>query len=191
MIIIVDEPTKGVLYGSTVAAPYVAKALENILPYYGVEPIYSEKELANTGIRTPNYKGMTVSGATERAESAGITVVVVGSGDKVTSQSPASGTTIDKTYGVVVLYTGGASAESNLVTVPDLTGKTSVAANQWLVNLGLNVKIEGVNNPYVSASNVPVVVKQSIEPGTQVKAGTVVTVEFRYMDKDEESDYLG
>lgn len=191
MIIIVDEPTKGVLYGSTVAAPYVAKALENILPYYGVEPIYSEKELANTGIRTPNYKGMTVSGATERAESAGINVVVVGSGDKVTSQSPASGTTIDKTYGVVVLYTGGASAESDLVTVPDLTGKTSVAANHWLVNLRLNVKIEGVNNPYVSASNVPVVVKQSIEPGTQVKAGTVVTVEFRYMDKDEESDYLG
>ena len=44
MIIIVDEPTKGVLYGSTVAAPYVSAALENILPYYGVEPIYSEKE---------------------------------------------------------------------------------------------------------------------------------------------------
>ena len=39
IIIIVDEPTKGSLYGSTVAAPYVSDALENILPYLGIKPI--------------------------------------------------------------------------------------------------------------------------------------------------------
>ncbi len=38
IIIIVDEPTKGSLYGSTVAAPYVSGALKNILPYLGYEP---------------------------------------------------------------------------------------------------------------------------------------------------------
>jgi stage V sporulation protein D (sporulation-specific penicillin-binding protein) len=38
IIIIVDEPTKGSLYGSTVAAPYVSDALEKILPYLGYEP---------------------------------------------------------------------------------------------------------------------------------------------------------
>ena len=38
IIIIVDEPTKGSLYGSTVAAPYVSDALENILPYLGIKP---------------------------------------------------------------------------------------------------------------------------------------------------------
>ena len=38
IIIIVDEPTKGSLYGSTVAAPYVSGALKNILPYLGIEP---------------------------------------------------------------------------------------------------------------------------------------------------------
>ena len=37
IIIIVDEPTKGSLYGSTVAAPYVSDALEKILPYLGIE----------------------------------------------------------------------------------------------------------------------------------------------------------
>ncbi len=36
IIIIVDEPTKGSLYGSTVAAPYVSDALEKILPYLGI-----------------------------------------------------------------------------------------------------------------------------------------------------------
>ena len=134
---------------------------------------------------------MNLESAVARAEAAGIKVKVVGSGEKVTAQSPASGTEIDRRYGVVVLYAGGASPDDNLVTVPNLIGKTSVAANQWLVNEGLNVRIEGVNNPYVSENNVPLVVKQSIEPGTKVKAGTVITVEFRYMDQDEESDYLG
>ena len=44
IIIMVDEPTKGILYGSTVAAPYIAKTLETVLPYLGVEPIYTEEE---------------------------------------------------------------------------------------------------------------------------------------------------
>ena len=38
IIIIVDEPIKGSLYGSTVAAPYVSGALKNILPYLGYLP---------------------------------------------------------------------------------------------------------------------------------------------------------
>ena len=141
-------------------------------------------------MRTPNYKGYSVSYATELAKKSGLKVRVVGGGDKVTSQSPASGSEIDKKYGTIVLYTGGMSAEEDMVTVPKLIGKTSVAANQMLVNLGLNVKIEGANNPYVSETNVPVVVSQSIEAGTKVAAGTVVTVEFRYMDKDEEANFM-
>ena len=59
------------------------------------------------------------------------------------------------------------------------------------MNLGLNVRIEGVNNPFVSADNVPVVVSQSIKKGTKVAAGTVVTLEFRYEGDDEDLDYLG
>lgn len=43
IIIMVDEPIKGSLYGSTVAAPYVAAALKNILPYYGIQPSESIK----------------------------------------------------------------------------------------------------------------------------------------------------
>ena len=43
IIIIVDEPTKGSLYGSTVAAPYVSDALENILPYLGIKPTTETK----------------------------------------------------------------------------------------------------------------------------------------------------
>ncbi|MBE6596360.1 MAG: PASTA domain-containing protein [Ruminococcaceae bacterium] len=189
MIIIVDEPTKGALYGSTVAAPYISAALENILPYYGVEPVYTEEEIQNTAIRVANYKGYSLSYAESLIEKTGLKVKVVGSGSKVTSQLPAAGSEIDRSSGVIVLYMGDKPTEE--IIVPDLVGKTSVAANQILINLGLNIKIEGVNNPYVSEGNVPSVFSQSIAPGTKVAAGSVVTVEFRYTDADEDPHYRG
>ena len=33
MIIVVDEPTSAVKYGSVVAAPYISELMEKILPY--------------------------------------------------------------------------------------------------------------------------------------------------------------
>ena len=122
-------------------------------------------------------------------EKTGLKVKVVGSGSKVTSQLPAAGSEIDRSSGVIVLYMGDKPTEE--IIVPDLVGKTSVAANQILINLGLNIKIEGVNNPYVSEGNVPSVFSQSIAPGTKVAAGSVVTVEFRYTDADEDPHYRG
>jgi stage V sporulation protein D (sporulation-specific penicillin-binding protein) len=56
-LIMVDEPTKGLLYGSSVAAPYIARLFETILPYMGVEAIYTQEELENLAITVPNVKG--------------------------------------------------------------------------------------------------------------------------------------
>ena len=47
VLIAVDEPTQGLLYGSTVAAPYVARFLETVLPYMGVEAVYTTEELVS------------------------------------------------------------------------------------------------------------------------------------------------
>ena len=193
IIIMVDEPTKGSLYGSTVAAPYIAGALKNILPYYGIEPVYGEKEIENISLTISNYRGQNTQTAKERIEKLGFKCTIVGSGDKVTSQLPAAYSVVNKNSGsfsgVIVLYTGNAE-QAQTVVVPDLMGKTSVAANQLLINLGLNIRIEGVNNPYVSENNIAKVVSQSIAPGTAVAPGTVVTVEFRHPVVDEDTDYL-
>ena len=188
IIILVDEPMKGSLYGSTVAAPYISKALKNILPYYGVEPIYTVEEVENTSVKVSNYKGYNLEYAKSVIEKRGLKIKVVGNGTKVTSQMPEAGSEIDRSSGVIVLYTGN-EIQSSSVVVPDLVGKTSVAANALLVNLGLNIKIEGAT--IQSKDSVANVVYQSIAPGTAVPPGTVVTVEFRYMDGDEEPDYLG
>ena len=174
VIIMVDEPQGYGLYGSTVAAPYVAGVLENSLPYLGIEARYTDAELEKMATTAGSYKGWSVNRAIQYIEKAGLKYKVVGDGDKVKYQMPAAGTYIEKVSGTIVLYTEG-EPEKN-VTVPDLTGMVAATANQALVNLGLNIKIEG-SESYLSGTGYRVIA-QSVEPGTKVEAGTVITVIF-------------
>jgi beta-lactam-binding protein with PASTA domain len=73
--------------------------------------------------------------------------------------------------------------EKPTVTVPDLSGRSAVSANEILANHGLNIRIEGTNN-YMSGSGA-VAVAQSHAPGSEVEKGTVITVTFRNQDADD------
>ncbi|MBR4033337.1 MAG: PASTA domain-containing protein, partial [Clostridia bacterium] len=185
VIIMVDEPTKGSLYGSTVAAPYIGNFMETVLPYLGIEADYTDAELAKLAVKVSSYRGWSVSKATEYAKNAGLSVSVVGSGDVVTSQIPASGSYVEKASGRIILYTNGETAESDVV-VPDVVGKTAVAANAAIVNKGLNIKIEGTKN-YLSGTGATAV-EQFPAAGEVVPAGTVVTVTFRYLGDEDYID---
>ncbi len=180
IIIIVDEPTEGVLYGSTVAAPYVASALENIMPYLGVQPKYSEKEEDKMTVKAGSYTGWSLERAIESITGRGLRYVVVGEGDSVKKQVPPSGTVLDKKSGTIYLYLDG-STESGMVEVPDLKGKTATAANQILINIGLNVRITGSSG---GNSNASMQFTQSVSAGTMVPKGTVVTLTFYDGDED-------
>lgn len=182
VIIMVDEPTIGSRYGSTAAAPYVANVLEQILPYLGVEAVYSDKELEKMAVTVPNLNYWTTALATNYLDSLGLGYEIVGDGTYVTSQSPASGEAIEKADGRVILYTGSAKEEATIV-VPNLIGKTAVAANSMIINAGLNIKIEGTKN-YLSGTGATVV-SQTPAAGTVVAKGDVVTVTFRYLDDEE------
>ncbi len=186
-MILVDEPTEGVLYASTIAAPYLANLMEEVLPYYGVNPEYDEdtQPLSAPALvlgRTEYVKGF--------AESIGFKVEVIGSGDKVTAQSPAVYTEVDKDAAVIYLYApaSGETVEKKMTTVPDLTGYTAVAARSVLAERGLNVKIIGnknnLNKPGV------VVYSQSIDSGTLVEAGTVIELIFENPTDFENPDYI-
>lgn len=182
IIIMVDEPTIGSRYGSTAAAPYVANVLEQILPYLGVEAVYTEEELEKMAVTVPNLNYWTTALATNYLESLGLSYEIIGDGSYVTGQTPASGAAIEKVNGHVLLYTGSVKAEET-VTVPNLMGKTAVAANSMIINAGLNIKIEGTKN-YLSGTGATVVA-QSPAAGTKVAPGEVVTVTFRYMEDEE------
>ena len=183
-LILVDEPTEGILYASTIAAPYIANLFEEVLPYCGVEAEYTEEELANLAISSPMLVAARVETAKNLAEMLGFEVVVVGDGEYVKAQSPATGLKVEPGSAKIILYTTDeAINEKKTVTVPELTGMTAVAANGTLTNLGLNIKISGTKN-YMSGKGA-VVVEQSPAAGTVVEEGSVVNVTFRYLDDDD------
>ncbi len=176
-IVIVDEPTIGSLYGSTVAAPYVSKILADVLPYLGIEPEYSEAELEEAELDLQNFRGMSLDEAILRLMGAGISYEIVGSGSSVVRQTPPSGSTIMKESGKVILYTEE-SAEEKLSVVPNVIGMSAELANKTLADAGFNILITGNTQSGIVAT------KQSIAAGETVERGTVITVEFRYLGMD-------
>ena len=174
IIIMVDEPTAGSLYGSTVAAPYVANVLENTMPYLGIEAKYSENDLAKLTTKVGSYRGWSIERATEYIQERGLKVKVIGNGEKVTAQMPKYGEYIEKSSGTIVLYADEKPVDN--VTVPLLVGKNPTLANQILAYYGLNIRIEGDGGH--STGTEYKVVSQSIAEGTLVPEGTVITVKF-------------
>ncbi len=185
IIIIVDEPTTGTLYGSTVAAPYVGAALENILPQMGIKAEYTESELKRLAYTVGSYRSWSVAEAKADLEEDGIEVVVVGDGNTVESQVPSSGKKIEVASGArgkVYLYTTDEKPK-NEVRVPDFAGMKPMQANGVAIYNDLNIRVQGTNN-HLTSSDV-VVVEQSIPAGTTVPKGQVITLTFRYMGADD------
>ncbi len=182
VIIMVDEPTKGSLYGSTVAAPYLANVMRDVLPYLGVEPVYTDKELANMAVTVPTMTGLYVSTARNEAAAKGIEIEIVGEGSIVRAQSPAPGTRVESAKAKIILYTER-DMEKTTATVPDVLGKSAVSANEMLANHKLNIRIEGTNN-YLSGSGA-VAISQYPAAGTEVEIGTVITVTFRNQEEED------
>jgi stage V sporulation protein D (sporulation-specific penicillin-binding protein) len=172
IIIIVDEPSAGNVYGSVVAAPYVSKCLAEIFPYMGFEPSYSDDEEMIT-IRS--YTGMTVDEVKEKLDKS-VNIVVKGDGNEVIGQVPGAASKL-YSNGTLVLYTEGAKEDGDMTTVPNLVGKTASEVNKLLNNAGLNLNVEG---SYLEGT--AVVISQSVGHGEKVSRGTIITVEFRYYD---------
>ena len=121
----------------------------------------------------PNVVGKTAEEAKAKLESVGFAYKTVGSGDTVTDQTPAGGAIIPNNA-TVILYLG-AEKSSELCTVPNVVGRTASEANQALTNAGLIMKVTGATS--TSSGNVHAI-SQSVPEGTQVEAGSVITVRF-------------
>ena len=173
-IVIVDEPTIGSRYGSTAAAPFVSKILADVLPYLGIEPQYTDEELATLEINLPNYRGLSVNEAIMRLSEAGLRYTIVGTGSSVINQVPPSKSMISKDNGLVILYTSE-TAEEKTAIVPNVIGKTAAQANEALTDAGFNIHLEGALN-----GSGAIVMYQSIEAGTTAPLGTVITVDIRH-----------
>ena len=182
VLIIVDEP-KGAVYGSTVAAPYVANFLSEALPYIGVERIYTAEEMERAAVSVKYYIGNSVAEATQAIAKQGLSYEIIGNGDTVTAQMPSSGTAITKSDGKVILYTEGLATSSKMVTVPNVVGLTAAEAVKALQSKGLNVLISGSTNYDMGTG--AIVVSQSVDVSVQVKYGSVITIRCLYDEPDD------
>ncbi|WP_326974585.1 penicillin-binding transpeptidase domain-containing protein [Caproicibacter sp. BJN0012] len=173
MLVFYDEPHGSSYYGSQVSGPVFLKTMTEVLPYLGVEPVYTDEEMKKLDAQAPNVTGLTIAEAKNKVFQAGLTSQFYGSGEKVVSQVPEPGKSIPK-GGQVVLFTDQQSGKKTVV-VPDLVGLTLAQANERAASAGINISVTGAA---LSGSANAISKLQDISEGTKVPPGTVVTVSF-------------
>ena len=173
VVIVIDEPQGANYSGGVIAAPVAGEIIERTLNYLGVEPSYTDGEFASMTAPVPSVTGKTVGEAKNTLDQYEYTVRVVGEGATVVAQSPEAGR-VTPINGVVVLYTQ-ANSEKETTVVPNFMGLTISQANRAAIGAGLNLRTSGSS----SQESTVIAYKQDIEEGTEIEAGSVVTVSFR------------
>ena len=174
MLITMDTPSRSTgtyVSGGNMVAPYSSAIMAEILPYLGIEPTYSAEELMGVDTTVPHVIGMSVEEAKDRQKERGFACKVEGDGETITDQTPVGGAIIPG-KSTVVLY-AGAEKPDKMCTVPSLVGRTAAEANTAATNAGLLIRFTGTTS---SESNTVLVFSQELEAGTEVPAGTVITV---------------
>ena len=174
LVAINDIPESSPHGGGAIAAPVVARIMEEVLPYIGVTSVYADDESDRREVSVPSVVGQTEEQAASTLEQAGFGYRVVGDGDTVTDQVPASSVRIPVS-GRVILYMGE-NKPTEQIEVPDLTGLTPDECRDTLEQYGLYLRQKGVANSQVTGSTTAS--RQSPAAGTKVNIGSVVTVEF-------------
>ncbi len=166
VIIVVDEPTTSVKYGSVVAAPYVSALLTDILPYLEYR---STEEKTSTVIN--NYIGLPIAEAEKTLKESKISYEIIGNGETVISQVPSAGDIITSALSKVLIYT---EPTAEYIKVPNLIGKSIDEAAKTALEAGLNLKISGsITGGFVISQSLPfdVIVKR----GEVIELVTLVT----------------
>jgi stage V sporulation protein D (sporulation-specific penicillin-binding protein) len=174
-LITVDEPCVPVVYGSTVAAPFVQRALSNLVQYYSIRPNTEENtEL----VEVPNVVGETAKQAAYILTRRGFPeTIYVPSEEQATviAQVPEAGTEVPEGTRVVIYTTMTTYSDEgtvkDLVKVPNLINDRRQDAFDKLDKLGLVLV-------YDKTACLGKIMTQSIPEGTEVAPGTEIYVEF-------------
>lgn len=171
VLIMLDEPQiEGSVFGSVIAAPVVGAVLQDTLAYMGLEPQYTEAELAEREVEVPALIGMKPHDAQAEITALGLKTRIVGEGPDIIKQIPQSHQKINK-GGTVILYTSEDAIDAN-IEIPGVVGLSAQEANKVIVDAGLNIALRGVIK-----DGVPTVVQEQWPiAGEIAQTGDVVTV---------------
>ena len=176
VLVLLDEPTGSLHQGGQIAAPVVGRIMSDLMPYLGVKAVYTDEELAKLSIEVPLVVGGEKNWAQSVVKNAQLNVKVVGDGDKVTAQYPASGSKIPSTA-TVILYCG-AEPDKSQVKIPDLTGKTYEQAVRIIEEAGLYMEAGGSIGSDTDEELTVMRQSPAAGDGATVQFGSVITVEF-------------
>ena len=161
--------------GGSVCGPVAGQILTEVLPYMNVNGLNAGNISDSSGITYSNSKtiinrrGMSVANAREKLQNSGFNVVVGNVSDEastiVVDQMPKPGAYLEA-GSTVYLYTSEDETKQ-MTTVPDLKSKTMDDAISDLRNMNLNYMVDGTSGTVTS---------QSIIAGTEVEAGSVITI---------------
>jgi stage V sporulation protein D (sporulation-specific penicillin-binding protein) len=175
VLVALDTPSRSTgiyISGGVMAAPTVGAVMADILPYLGVKQTYSEEDAAGQTVVLEDMTGMTKKAAEKLLKKASLKAQCIGSGETVTGQLPAAGAAVPG--GSEVLLYFGEVPEAQTVEVPDFRGMNRQQASDLAGSLGLYILVSG-NDALVPSVTVT---SQNTPPGTTVKAGTTIRLEF-------------
>ena len=175
VLVALDTPSRqtGIyISGGVMAAPTVGAVMADILPYLGVEKRYSEEDPASQTVILEDLTGFSQKDAEKYLKSASLSAIIIGQGDTVTGQIPGPGESIPG--GSQVLLYLGEEPERAAVRVPDFSGMNRAEASEAAGKLGLYILVTG--NTDISPTIT--VTAQDIPPGTEVSAGSTITLHF-------------
>ncbi|MPN24432.1 hypothetical protein SDC9_171831 [bioreactor metagenome] len=161
----------GTIFGSTVAAPFVKQVMEETLRHYGYLPTESVETVS-----VPDLVGMSINEAKAVLKANDLGAVYQDAGEDIVIAQVCAANEIVQKGSEVLLYTDKTGieiteAEVEMVTVPNVMGRTRLSANDQLAEAGLKILIDPPDQSGVAFRQYP-------EAGTKVEAGTEVLVEF-------------
>ncbi|NMA65120.1 MAG: PASTA domain-containing protein, partial [Clostridiaceae bacterium] len=166
ILVVIDNPTHGPIYGSTIAGPAFQKLMEDSLNYLGIQPELTPTE-TNNEVKVPDLRNLFIEDAKKILSQNGLNYRVEGQGYVVYDQIPVPGAQTKKNS-TVLLKVSESTTTKDPVAIPDLMGRTVKETTDILNAIGLDIEIVG--SGYVK--------KQTPPPDVEVGLGTKVKVEF-------------
>lgn len=170
ILVVVNEPTSGDIYGSQICGPIVRDMLSEILPYLGIEESYDTTSESSTTTQVPTLSGYSIEDATEAIYDAELYYEIIGDGDTIQQQVPSGGSYVEN-YSTVILYTD--TSDVTQTEVPDVVGMSVSNATYTLEAAGFNVVASGSDS-----TSGALVDNQSLAAGTMQDEGSIITITY-------------
>lgn len=177
-------------YNKDVPAGYIISQDPGYMPNYNVKEGSTISVVVSLGqnlVKVPKVTGLTQDDATKQLEDLGLVVNVEETYSSkveagyVIEQSVKENEEIDAGESITIKVSKG----TEKVTVPDLTGKTESEAKTAIKDAGLKLKTVVTTEDTTKEDGV--VVKQSLEAGTEVEKNATITITVNKLQENKKT----